>query len=378
MWAFPPGGVPPEVVGPDVLPIPPDPPGGGGPAPTPEPTPDPSASGESPSPSASSSPGLPTAVFEPGDLTAELTPAGPPASGAGLGGRILVPVFDFCLVSPRPPGCPTGLEAIFALRDPPMLQLPAGPKVEVLFVDSDRANVVMVGFTVDPAAVADVRFWELGASPAAVRSASAMASITLFGKTVLLGRLDVKADTTYRFRAVAGSGLFAGQSEVGSFTTGGGVERFDVSLSQAASPVFKFGTGISPYLHLAEGAYARPMLKLAALGGATCLETADFGALAYCVDVAGSARPAVCNRAEVGYALAGIGGESVAVRAFPAEAGVGPGGTMTLGGVLEATGALPGGDVSVGCLASGMTYRIVLDAIGDDRGVLAVETITVP
>ncbi|MCJ7710248.1 MAG: hypothetical protein MUQ32_05395, partial [Chloroflexi bacterium] len=74
----------------------------------------------------------------------------------------------------------------------------------------------------------------------------------------------------------------------------------------------------------------------------------------------------------------GIDAESVAIRAFPAVEGVTRDGKMTLEGALEASGALPSGDVSVGCLASGLTYRIVLDAIGDDRGVLAVETVTVP
>jgi hypothetical protein len=291
----------------------------------------------------------------------------------------LVPVFDFCLVTPRPPGCPTGLEAIFRRSDAPVLQLALGPVVDVVFVDSDRPNVAIVGFTVDPPAAADVHFWRTGVSPQVVRSASSMSSISLFGKTVLLARLDVSADTAYQFQAVAGSGLRAGQSEVGSFTTGSGVAQFDVTLSQAASPVFKLGTGLSPYLHLAEGAYARPMIQLSALGGASCPESADFGGLGFCLDAGDAAPPpAVCNRAEVSYALAGIEAESVAIRAFPAVEGVTPGGGMTLDGVLEASGALPAGNVSVGCLASGLKYHIVLDAIGDDRGVLAVETVTVP
>jgi len=55
-----------------------------------------------------------------------------------------------------------------------------------------------------------------------------------------------------------------------------------------------------------------------------------------------------------------------------------PTGAITLDGVLEASGAAPSGSVSVGCLASGMTYNIALDAIGDDRGILAVQAITVP
>jgi hypothetical protein len=80
----------------------------------------------------------------------------------------------------------------------------------------------------------------------------------------------------------------------------------------------------------------------------------------------------------VSYALSGIDAESVAVRAFPAVEGVTPAGDMTLDGVLEASGPVPSGSVSVGCLAPGLTYNIALDAIGDDRGVLAVKSVTVP
>jgi len=313
------------------------------------------------------------------DLTVDPPQAVRPPENVGLGGRSLVPVFDFCLIAPRPTGCPTGLEAIFRRSDLPVLQLSVGPTVDVVFVDSDRANVAIVGFTVDPPAAADVHFWKAGLSPQVVRSASSTSSISMFGKTVLLARLDVNADTAYQFQAIAGSGLRAGESEVGSFTTGSGVVQFDVGLSQAASPVFKLGTGLSPYLHLAEGAYARPMIQLSALGGASCRESADFGGLGFCLDVGEAAPPpAVCNRAEVSYALAGIDADSVAIRAFPAVEGVTPGGGMTLDGVLEASGALPAGNVSVGCLASGLSYHIALDAIGDDRGVLAVETVTVP
>jgi hypothetical protein len=68
----------------------------------------------------------------------------------------------------------------------------------------------------------------------------------------------------------------------------------------------------------------------------------------------------------------------VLVRAYPTVAGETPEGEMTLDGVLEATGTAPAGDVSVGCLASGLSYIIVLDAVGDDRGTLATATVTVP
>jgi hypothetical protein len=55
-----------------------------------------------------------------------------------------------------------------------------------------------------------------------------------------------------------------------------------------------------------------------------------------------------------------------------------PEGDVTLEGVLEADGPAPSGEVSVGCLASGLTYHVVLDAVGDDRGILASKDVTVP
>jgi hypothetical protein len=307
------------------------------------------------------------------------TPDAEPVGDGKLGGLIVVPIFDFCLVTPGLPGCPTGLEAVFPAGEPPVLQLPKGPDVNVVFVDSDRANQAIVGFTVDPPATADVKFWVQGVSPAAVGHASAMSSIDLFGTTILLARLDVKAATTYAFQAVAGDGLLAGTSPVGTFTTGSGVESFDVALAQEASPVFKAGTGLSPYSHLADKAFLRPMVKLEALGGTTCEEPADFGGLAYCLDQV-DLGPAsnTCTVAKVSYILSGIDAESVAVRAFPDEAGKTPDGNLTLDGVLEASGPPGSGEVSVGCLGSGMTYHVVIDAIGDDRGPLAAETVTVP
>ncbi len=381
MWGYPPGGVPPDVAGPDVLPIPPD--NGNGPAATTAPSP----SGSS-SPSASAAPSgtpAPTGPVGPiivpvdvGDLTVQLAPASPPVSKSHLGGVILTPVIDVCLFHPPPAGCPTGIEAVFNVGVPEVIQPPPGPKVNVLFVDSDRPDVALVGFTVAPAAPADVRFWESGTSPASVRTASSMTSLNLLGTTVLVASLDVAAGTTYQFQAIAGSGLSAGSSPIGSFTTGDGVSHFDVALSSVASPHIELGTGLSPYLHLAQGAFAQPMLPIESLGGASCLEQAVFGGTPYCLDPGdGAPPPATCMRAEVGYQLTGISATGVLIRAFPSETGEGSGGT-TLDGVLEASGPAPAGDVSVGCLTSGMTYQIVLDAVGDDRGVLASRTVTAP
>jgi hypothetical protein len=316
---------------------------------------------------------------EPGSEVLNLPTVDPPVKKGGLGGLLVVPIFDICIVDPSLPGCPTGLEAEFPLGDIPILALQPGPTVKVVFVDSDRANQVIVGFTVDPPATADVKFWVHGQSPAAVGQASSLSSMNLFGSTVILARLDVKAATTYDFQAVAGNGVFAGRSDVGSFTTGSGVQAFNVTLTQEASPVFKAGTGLSPYAHIATDSFLRPMVKMDLLGGAACQEPATFGGTSYCLDQAEVAPASnACTSAKVTYELAGIDAESVAVRAFPTEAGVTPGGGMTLDGVLEANGPPGSGTVSVGCLASGMTYNVAIDAIGDDRGVLASETVTVP
>jgi hypothetical protein len=326
------------------------------------------------------SPGPIVSGLEPGDLVLELPPvAEPPVGGAGAGGIIVAPVFDICIFNPSLPGCPTGLEAVFPAGEPPILQFPLGSKVDVVFVDSDRANQVIVGFTVDPPAPADVKFWAQGESPAAVGQATAMTSIDWFGTPLILARLDVDAATTYAFQAVAGSGLFAGTSEVGTFTTGSGVETYEVVLAQQVSPVFKVGSGLSPYAHLAPDAVLWPMVRLDALQGVTCADTADFGGTGYCLDqVDLGPASASCTVAQVTYELAGIDAESVAVRAHPAVAGETPGGDLTLDGVLEANGPAGAGTVDVGCLGSGMTYHVVIDAIGDDRGALASETVNVP
>ena len=104
-----------------------------------------------------------------------------------------------------------------------------------------------------------------------------------------------------------------------------------------------------------------------------------FGGVGYCADIgSGVPPPAVCTRAQVTYALTGSDADSVVIRAFPTEEGTASDGGVSLEGVLEATGPVPSGDVSVGCLASGLSYHIVLDGVGDDRGILAATDVTVP
>jgi hypothetical protein len=324
MWGYPPGGVPPVIDDPDVLPIPHGGGGGnnGGSKATPKP-------GESAAPS-----GSPVITIEPGDVP-PVTPAGDtPVDDTDLGGVILIPILTICLVDPPPAGCPDGVEATFEFDPGPIVEVAPGPTVTVVFVDSDRPNHAIVGFTVDPPAPATVQFWQHDGSPATVGTPTSMSSVTLFGTTVLLANLDVLAATTYDFQAIAGSGVSVGKSEIGQFTTGNGVETFDVALSQAASPTFELGEGLSPYLHLAPNAYARPMVPLADLGGGSCGGSAEFGAWL----LPRPREPPAAGRVHArggGYA-GGDRGESVVIRAFPTEEGVTPEGDVTLEGVLEA------------------------------------------
>jgi hypothetical protein len=205
-----------------------------------------------------------------------------------------------------------------------------------------------------------------------------MTASDISGTTVLLAELDTLADTTYHFQAVAGNGLITGTSPIGSFTTGSGVAAFDVALAEVASPVFKRGIGgLSPYVRVPEDGFAEPLRQLEGLG-VRCQETADFGGTGYCLDVDALPEPDACTTANVSWTLAGLPADSVLVRAFPVEEGVTPEGDMVLDGVLEAEGAAPEGSASIGCLASGLTYHVVIDAVGDDRGILASEDVTVP
>jgi hypothetical protein len=79
----------------------------------------------------------------------------------------------------------------------------------------------------------------------------------------------------------------------------------------------------------------------------------------------------------VTYGLVGIDATGVVIRAFPTETGESDSGP-SLAGILEADGPSGNGTVSIGCLASGLSYSIVLDAIGDDAGILASKEVTVP
>ena len=68
------------------------------------------------------------------------------------------------------------------------------------------------------------------------------------------------------------------------------------------------------------------------------------------------------------------------VRAFPSTPGVDPKARRRALDRYRARGPPESGDVSVGaCLDSGVSYHnIVLDGVGDDRGILASKFVTAP
>ena len=377
MWAYPPGGTPPDVVGPDVLPIPAD--SGPGASTPPDATPAPSGSEASASPTESASPTpTPSGSFvpppppEPGD-TVPLIPASVLAAfQASQGGIEIMPAFDFCLVSPRPAGCPTGIEATVTLNIPLLIQPPPGPTATILFADTSTTGVAMIGFTVDPATNADVRFWPSATGSSVAQSASSMVTLPLLNQTVTVARLDVLADTDYQFQVVVGSGTAATTSQIGTFHSGPGLAQFDVALGAASSPVVKLGTGFSPYLHPTDGDYAGPMALLSTLGTTACGQPVTLGGTKYCLDSVTEPAPAVCTTANVTYRIAGITAAGVTIRAYPEGSG------GALGSIIEVAGPAPSGTVSVGCLTSGLTYTVALETVGDDHGVLGSTTVVVP
>jgi hypothetical protein len=361
-WVFPPGGVPPEVVGPDVLPLPPA--GGGGTAPGPS-----AAPGSSASPPAD----------EPGDVESPPTivETPPVATPATIDDTVLFPYLSVCLLEPPPGGCPTGVDAVFTVLIPIVIDTSTGPAIDIKFVDSDQMNTVLIGFTVNPGAPADVTFWEADGTPATIQSPTTMASMVLGGEPTIVANLNVLAATTYHFQIVAGDGSNVTTSPVGTFTTGAGVKSFDISLDSAAAPTFKLESGISPYLHLAPDSLAAPLELASSLPPAVCLATIDFGGDPYCTIDPLTASGDSCRTATITYALDGIDATGVIVRAFPTETGESDG-SPSLAGILEADGPAGSGTVSIGCLASGLSYSIVLDAVGDDTGILASEELIVP
>ena len=128
-------------------------------------------------------------------------PVDTPLDGSpDLGGVVMIPILEICLIDPPPAGCPTGVPATFQFEATPVLQVPPGPTVDVVFVDSDRPNVAIVGFTVDPPGPATVHFWQHDGD-ARRRSADAVVDVVASrcsGRPSQLANLDVLAATDVR------------------------------------------------------------------------------------------------------------------------------------------------------------------------------------
>jgi hypothetical protein len=388
-WVFPPGGVPPQI---GVIDVPEIPPSGG----------DTPAGSNQPSVPPSLEPGVtePPVVAvppEPGNVGTVVPAGGGGLEDAGtIGGIELIPQLLICLVEEPPPGCPSGIEGVYEIPSAPEVGLAPGPSIDVRYVDSSRPNVVLVSFTVEPVEPADVRFWEADGSPATIGTATSLTAVDILGTPTIIARLDVLASKTYHFQVVAGGGLLKSSSEVGTFTTGIGAARMEVVLGSVAEPVFGLGEGLSPYVHLAIDAVVPPLEpcldiraglcqvvagSFDAASAVACAGIAGFGETTFCLrrlEPLDGPPIGTCQQATVTYELTGIDETGVLVQAFPTEPGVLPDGAPTLAGILEASGPAGSGSVSVGCLASGMSYVIVLDAVGDDRGILASREIVVP
>jgi hypothetical protein len=252
---------------------------------------------------------------------------------------------------------------------------PIGPVITVTFVDSDRPNVALVGFTLSQPLSADVRFWPDSASPVSAQGASSIGTLSVAGETVLVANLDVVAATTYHFQVVAGDAGSGVVSPVGTFTTAAGVRVFDVTLDTSVKPKLNLGTGIAPYLHLGSDGLVPPLLP----AGGGC-PTIGFGSQSFCFipNVLDTPVPDSCPVATVDYSLAGLDVSGVHVRAFPTEKGLLGDGTISFRAAIEGDGPPGDGQVRLGCLTSGLTYRISIDAVGDAGGALAIEQITAP
>ena len=206
-WAFPPGGVPPVPINPDVPLL------GGGPESTPKP-------GASPTPVPSGA-GLPQ-----GEEAGDEPPTDPGTIGdppivtpVDIADVDLVPFLTVCDLTPPPDGCPDGVPAVFD-KPPPILHVDLGPEITVLSVDASAGNVAFVAYRVAGAVPSDVNFWQSDGTPPEIDSASSIMSLLVGGQPSFVARLDVLAGTEYHFQVVAGDGIFASQSPVGTFTTG--------------------------------------------------------------------------------------------------------------------------------------------------------------
>ena len=135
---------------------------------------------------------------------------------------------------------------------------------------------------------------------------------------------------------------------------------------------------MSPYLHLAPDGLAPPMFVLdSAANAGLCAAVIDFGGTDYCTAESPPADVG-CPQAVVTYELLGIDASGVLVQAFPVETGEVEGVAVARRHPRGRRAGRRAGRSAVGCLASGLTYTIALDAVGDDQGILASTQVTVP
>jgi hypothetical protein len=374
-WVFPPGGVPPEITDPDVLPIPAS---GGQKAPggTPEPpgSAAPGASG-SPAPGASGSP-APSGPPEAGDggpITPELQPLDPVVTVDDV---VLIPWLLVCIIQPIPPGCPEGEEGVF---DPPpdiiLKPPPAGTPITVTFVDSDRPDVALIGYRYAAPELTDVRFWKASESETTAQTASAIGAFEIGGQPTFVAHVDTEAATAYHFQVVAGDDGTGAVSPVGTFTTAAGLKLYDVNLDTAANPNWSLGEGISPYLHLGPNGFAPPLLP----DDGICPDV-SFGTETFCLipDPIDTPEQDECSTVKVDYELTGIEGTGVKVKALPTTKGVLDDRTISFRAAIEGEGPPGDGSIELGCLTPGLTYNVAVDVVGDAGGAIGVEEVTAP
>jgi hypothetical protein len=122
----------------------------------------------------------------------------------------------------------------------------------------------------------------------------------------------------------------------------------------------------------------QPGPPLAAEDSVACGQLVRFASQPLCLAAPSQVAEQPCRQASVDYALVGMAAGGVVVRAFPTVAGKLEDGQVTLAGVLEADGPPGSGHLTLGCLAPGLSYLVVLDLAGDDGGPVASRLISAP
>ena len=375
-WAFPAGGAAPDITSPNVPPLPQTP-------------------GATPPPPPGASP--PPAQPEPGDEEPADPPAITPVDGSvTIGTATIDPVESLCLADPRPAECPPGLPGTIVDDDPGGV-LSAAPKIDIVWVGSPAPNSILVGFTVNPMTPGSVEFWRTGQPSVVIEKATTLGTIDLGAGPTYVASLQVLGSANYQFQvAVTGEAGAVSRTDVGTFTTGAGIARFDVALNQTGSPKFGLETALTPFSRLSANALAPPLLSCLSLGtggscelGAglsggslACPSPVTLGGSNFCLALpdifTGPPIVQTCRTAKVDYRVEGLPADAVVVRAFPTSPARYLDGRLTQRGVLESIGPAGEGSVTIGCLTPGLTYKVAIDLQGDSLGALMTRTIKVP